>query len=186
MSYIKSTWQDGDVITTEKLNNIESGIESSLSNELLALYKTMAGKDWPYDPNPTDAEIIDKIAADASGSDGGGNTIASPIVEIELEVSNNATPSDPLPVKDYTISDISDLKSNNIPVLVYVNVEPYGKIYLLPVYSMGIIERNRTSDGFVGVIHNTIWDVSSSMPKSQDTIFVFRDEGSGLYFQITN
>lgn len=78
MSYIKSTWQDGDVITTEKLNNIESGIESSLSNELLALYKTMAGKDWPYDPNPTDAEVIDKIAADASGSggeEGGGRLI---------------------------------------------------------------------------------------------------------------
>lgn len=71
MSYVKTTWQDGDVITTEKLNNIESGIESSLSNELLALYKTMAGKDWPYDPNPTDAEVIDKIAADATGGGGG-------------------------------------------------------------------------------------------------------------------
>lgn len=39
-------------------------------DSLKKLYKTMAGKDWPYDPNPTDAEVIDKIAADASGSGG--------------------------------------------------------------------------------------------------------------------
>ena len=39
------------------------------------LYKTMSGKDWPYDPNPTDAEVIDKIAADGSaGGSGGGGT----------------------------------------------------------------------------------------------------------------
>lgn len=29
MSYTKTTWSDGDVITAEKLNNIESGIESA-------------------------------------------------------------------------------------------------------------------------------------------------------------
>lgn len=34
------------------------------------LYKTMAGKDWPYDPNPTDAEVIDKIAADGNAGEG--------------------------------------------------------------------------------------------------------------------
>ena len=31
MSYIKTTWQDGDVITTEKLNKIEDGIENATS-----------------------------------------------------------------------------------------------------------------------------------------------------------
>ena len=40
-------------------------------DSLKKLYKTMAGKDWPYDPNPTDAEVIDKIAADGNG--GGGS-----------------------------------------------------------------------------------------------------------------
>jgi len=38
------------------------------------LYKTMSGKDWPYDPNLTDAEVIDKIAADGNaGGSGGGD-----------------------------------------------------------------------------------------------------------------
>lgn len=41
---------------------------------LKKLYKAMAGKDWPYDPNPTDAEVIDKIAADATGSGGGSGS----------------------------------------------------------------------------------------------------------------
>lgn len=39
------------------------------------LYKTMSGKDWPYDPNPTDAEVIDKIAADGSAGGTSGPTI---------------------------------------------------------------------------------------------------------------
>ena len=86
MSYTKTTWQDGDIITTEKLNKIESGIESSLSNELLALYKTMAGKDWPYGSNPPDAEVINKIAADASGSGGSSD------FEIILTLAPNGGP----------------------------------------------------------------------------------------------
>jgi len=39
------------------------------------LYKTMSGKDWPYDPNPTDAEVIDKIAADGNAGGSGGGVI---------------------------------------------------------------------------------------------------------------
>lgn len=33
---------------------------------LKQLYKTMTGNDWPYDPNPTDAEVIKKIAEDTA------------------------------------------------------------------------------------------------------------------------
>lgn len=31
---------------------------------LKKLYKTLVGTDWPYGPNPTDAEVIEKIAED--------------------------------------------------------------------------------------------------------------------------
>ena len=96
MSYVKTTWQDGDVITTEKLNNIESGIESSLSNELLALYKTMASKDWPYDPTPTDAEVIDKIAADAQS--GGGE---EPILLVNTQMPKQFD-------KDLSVTDFAN------------------------------------------------------------------------------
>ena len=50
---------------------------------LKKLYKTMAGKDWPYDPNPTDAEVIDKIAADATGS-GGGSGLLEIVFQMDL------------------------------------------------------------------------------------------------------
>ena len=32
MSYNKTTWQNGDTITAEKLNNIEEGIEKNINN----------------------------------------------------------------------------------------------------------------------------------------------------------
>lgn len=34
MSYTKTTWQDGDIITTERLNKIESGIEQANSGSI--------------------------------------------------------------------------------------------------------------------------------------------------------
>lgn len=35
MSYNKTTWSDGDVITAEKLNNLENGVEEASSGEKL-------------------------------------------------------------------------------------------------------------------------------------------------------
>ena len=43
---------------------------------LKKLYKTMVGTDWPYGPNPTDAEVISKLAddlAEASNDSGEQN-----------------------------------------------------------------------------------------------------------------
>lgn len=35
MAYNKTEWQNGDVITAEKLNNMENGIEETFSSEKL-------------------------------------------------------------------------------------------------------------------------------------------------------
>lgn len=43
---------------------------------LKSLYKKLTGKDWPYDPNPTDAEVINKIAEDYE-SESSGNEVDS-------------------------------------------------------------------------------------------------------------
>lgn len=51
-------------------------------DSLKKLYKTMAGKDWPYDPNPTDAEVIDKIAAD--GKSGGGTGLPEIVFQVDF------------------------------------------------------------------------------------------------------
>ena len=36
MTYTKTVWQDGDVITAQKMNNIENGIENVAGNESTA------------------------------------------------------------------------------------------------------------------------------------------------------
>ena len=79
MSYTKTNWHDGDTISAAKLNKLENGIENSLSTELQALYKTLAGKDYAGDPNPTDAEMIDAIAKDATSGGGSGLVITGRI-----------------------------------------------------------------------------------------------------------
>lgn len=37
MAYQKTTWNDGDVITAEKINNIESGVEAAVTRSPTAL-----------------------------------------------------------------------------------------------------------------------------------------------------
>lgn len=76
MSYTKTNWHDGDTISAAKLNKLENGIENSLSTELQSLYKTLAGKDYAGDPNPTDAEMIDAIAKDAQSGGSGSDSQA--------------------------------------------------------------------------------------------------------------
>ena len=36
----------------------------NMVSALKSLYKALVGVDWPYDPNPTDAEVVSKIAED--------------------------------------------------------------------------------------------------------------------------
>ena len=58
-------------------------------DSLKSLYKTMTGNDWPYEPNPTDAEVIDKIAKDATpGGGGGGVDLVFPF-EVEMTMDDN-------------------------------------------------------------------------------------------------
>lgn len=49
------------------------------------LYKTLCGKDYAGDPNPTDAEMISAIAKDATGggSGGGGGKIIMDVTDVD-------------------------------------------------------------------------------------------------------
>jgi len=42
MSYTKTVWQSGDVVTAEKLNNLENGVESA--NSMPVVYATLVGE----------------------------------------------------------------------------------------------------------------------------------------------
>lgn len=48
---------------------------SNTVDALKNLYKTLCGSDYAGDPNPTDAEMIDAIAKDASSGSGGSSGI---------------------------------------------------------------------------------------------------------------
>jgi len=52
------------------------------------LYKTLCGKDYAGDPNPTDAEMISAIAADANIS-GGGSPSSRPVITAEYDETEN-------------------------------------------------------------------------------------------------
>ena len=59
---------------------------------LKKLYKTLAGKDYAGDPNPTDAEMIDAIAKDAQS--GGGDAESIPVLHLtpsEMQSDGNKT-----------------------------------------------------------------------------------------------
>ena len=58
---------------------------SNTVDALKNLYKTLTGQDYSGDPNPTDAEMIDAIAKDASsgGGSGGGGTRVIKLSELE-------------------------------------------------------------------------------------------------------
>ena len=49
---------------------------------LKKLYKTLAGKDYAGDPNPTDAEMINAIAKDAQSSGSGGGSGSARIIDL--------------------------------------------------------------------------------------------------------
>ena len=62
-------------------------------NALKDLYKTLCGKDYAGDPNPTDAEMISAIAKDASSGGGSENKAYFPLsIEIGGQFPRITTP----------------------------------------------------------------------------------------------
>lgn len=60
MSYNKYTWQTGETITAEKLNNLEEGVQEALEGDSSVFYVDFAtsdGQEWTA--NKTYAEIMD-------------------------------------------------------------------------------------------------------------------------------
>lgn len=90
MSYTKTVWRDGDVITAVKMNKIENGIESSLSDALVTLGKALCGDSFEVKPGLTDAETIMEIAKNYTGGSGSGDNTGSGLPEIvfQLDLSN--------------------------------------------------------------------------------------------------
>lgn len=62
MAYVKTTWQTGDVITAEKLNKMEDGIEAGQGFFISGTWSEVSGEHW-YTFDKTFTEI--KAAMDA-------------------------------------------------------------------------------------------------------------------------
>lgn len=46
MAYVKTTWQTGDVITAEKLNHVEGGIEDAQGLLVTGAWSEVSGEQW--------------------------------------------------------------------------------------------------------------------------------------------
>lgn len=60
MSYTPNTWQTGDTVTAEKLNNIESGI---VNNDIFIIHLTPTSQDMSGTMAETPAEITAAVSA---------------------------------------------------------------------------------------------------------------------------
>lgn len=56
MAYIKTTWSDGDVITKEKMNNLETGVETA--NGIVGLTGTATAITAITEPSTATAQDI--------------------------------------------------------------------------------------------------------------------------------
>lgn len=70
------------------------------------LYKTLTGQDYAGDPNPTDAEMIDAIAKDASIGGGGGSGTGI-VIKTKINMSDGTMTVDPL-ATGLSMTDLSD------------------------------------------------------------------------------
>lgn len=75
MAYVKTTWQTGDVITAEKLNNMEGGIEKA--NDML--------------PQPTLTDVATEAYLALGLSEDTENKVLSP--EHEYTIADSAVPA---------------------------------------------------------------------------------------------
>ena len=87
-------------------------------DSLKKLYKTMAGKDWPYDPNPTDAEVIDKIAADGNAGGGSGGGEGSGVTVLDLTWLRDESAESVYKVNNATWDEIVSLYNSQQPFYV--------------------------------------------------------------------
>ena len=60
MSYTPNTWQTGDTVTAEKLNNIESGI---VNNDIFIIHLAPTAQDMSGTMDETPAEITAAVSA---------------------------------------------------------------------------------------------------------------------------
>lgn len=98
MSYNKTTWANGDVITAEKLNNIETGVDGA-NNPLIVNVTWDSEEEMAY-ANKTFGEIRtafengQRVLLKQINNDGNtSNTILEEINGIRYEISEGTNPS---------------------------------------------------------------------------------------------
>ncbi|MBT9676740.1 phosphoenolpyruvate synthase [Levilactobacillus brevis] len=83
MSYVKNKWTDGDVITADKLNNIENGID----NEQVGLTGT-PGKDGAPGKDGNSVTAI-ALTTDTTGKVTGGTATLSDKTTLPITVTQS-------------------------------------------------------------------------------------------------
>ena len=81
----------------------------------------MVGNDWPYENNPTDAEVIDKIAKDAQ-SGGGGSDLVVDVDDFEDIPHEKPTPAEFEKLVNLNCNMYLPIDSVTNPVIDFANL----------------------------------------------------------------
>lgn len=149
MSYIKTNWTKGDIITAQKLNKIENGIENSLLESLELLGKALCGNDFELASNVTDAEAIQAIARNYTG---GGSSGGCDIKTVTLARDGGKE----FVTDGLTWEELTSRDNPCPPILMKEIIAGYDKTYERYIGSVWSFSGANVSSGNVlGVVYTT-------------------------------
>lgn len=208
MAYEKHEWQTGEVITAEKLNNIENGVDKAQNGwEVTTDYTTV----WEGSVTTTTTDA--GVEVFPSGFDNGDidSTIFADTVE-NIRVTLNgdvyvlspstknfggqtplvyygAEPIQEEPYLDFSEYPISFVKGSNVavsaPGTYTMKVEAFGKVYSVGEDFTRAVQSASSSNTFVVTItkdENDIWSASSTFAEMVKK----HDEGNTVIVYIPN
>lgn len=148
------------------------------------LYKTLAGKDYTGDPNPTDAEMIDAIAKDASSGGGSSGGITFP----EIVLTQQEYPDPPI-VTGMSYEELYYLGFGESLLVTNDNGsgDSYSVVYTKENFSQGggDIYLARTSVGGTFDNHYTLTAKWLILSQAEDGVsLAYVDEGSQVLITV--
>lgn len=208
MSYEKHTWETGEVITAEKLNNLEGGVDKAQNGwEVTKDYTTVwegsvttettdAGVEvFPYGFDNGDidsaifADTVESIRVTLNGDVYVLSLSTKEFVGGRLLVYYGAEPIAEEPYLDFSQYPISFVKGSNVavsaPGTYTMKLEAFGKVYSVGEDFTHAVQSASSSNAFVVTItkdENDIWSASSTFAEMVKK----HDEGNTVIVYIPN
>ena len=157
MAYNKNTWQDGDIITSSGLNNMENGIESNdtaITDLETVIPASASVSDSTMSFKNSEGDTLFSVNVPGGGGGGGSD-------EVLIVHFTQASESSPI-VSDKTFSEISTAISGGL----FVTMEFGGLTYLLCGYE---------ANSYVAFV-NVIFGAQST--RAEQMIYIMASDGT--------